>query len=38
MRANLVDEYVLLIHATTSTTGVLIATYQPAQPTAGRTT
>ena len=59
MRANLVDEYVLLIHplvlgsgrrlftdggspadlhlvdSKTTTTGVMIATYQPIEPTAG---
>jgi dihydrofolate reductase len=62
MRANLVDEYVLLIHplvlgsgrrlfpdggpfaplrlvdAKPTTTGVLVATYRPAEPTAGTTT
>jgi dihydrofolate reductase len=62
MRADLVDEYVLLIHplvlgsgrrlfpdggppttlrlvdAKPTTTGVLVATYQPAEPTAGKTT
>ena len=62
MRANLVDEYVLLIHPLVlgsgrrlfpdggpfaalrlvdtkpTTTGVLVATYRPAEPTAGTTT